>query len=111
MIQFLIAYVPDILMNKKVVWSSEAINDFICISDFLKAHWETNVVITFIDLTQLCIQSISRFPRQYPVIEHRKKVRKCVVTKHNSIYYRDAGNQIHILRIFDTRQNPVKLSF
>jgi len=38
-------------------------------------------------------------------------VRKCVATKHNTVYFREEPNIIVILRIYDTRQNPDKLSF
>ena len=37
------------------------------------------------------------------------KVRKCVITKQNSLYYRENSERIEILRIYDNRQNPRKL--
>lgn len=45
------------------------------------------------------------------IIIKKLDVRKCVTTKHNTIYFREEPNIIVILRIYDTRQNPDKLSF
>ena len=33
-------------------------------------------------------------------------IRKCVVSKHNTLYYRNRRNCIELLRIYDNRQNP-----
>ena len=39
-----------------------------------------------------------------------KQVRRCVLTKHNIIYFKEFPDRITILTVFDTRQNPKKLN-
>ena len=65
----------------------------------------------FIDLTDNSIKQITINPKQFPIIQKKKKIRKCVLTKHNSMFYQIGSESIDILRIFDTRQDPRKLKF
>lgn len=98
-------------MPKQIVWSPLAENDLANILEYLLENWNNKVSNEFIDLTQYTLEQISISPRQYPLIYKKKKIRKCVLTKHNTIFYRDTANQIDVLRIFDTRQNPHNLTF
>jgi plasmid stabilization system protein ParE len=47
-------------------------------------------------------------PEIYPVSNKRKKIRKAVVDKNNTIYYRVVSDKIQILSIFGTKQDPAK---
>lgn len=58
-------------------------------------------------MTQLILND----PALFPVIEDGLKIRRCVLAKHNSLYYIVAEDGIDILRVFDTRQDPNKLRF
>lgn len=49
-------------------------------------------------------------PKQYSEINTKLKIRKCVITKQNTIFYRFQNGKIEIVRIYDTRQDPNKLS-
>jgi len=98
-------------MPKQVIWSPLAEKDFSDILDYLKHNWGEAILLRFIDITEDLILQISLNNRQFPIINKKYKIRKCVLTKHNSLYYRDSKNQIEILRIFDTRQDPKKLKF
>ena len=57
------------------------------------------------------VYQISINPKQFPLIFKKKKIRKCVMTKHNTLFYRENKDNIDILRIFDNRQDPKKLKF
>ena len=98
-------------MLKPIIWSPLSVNDFASIVDYLDKQWGAKVAIQFIDLIDNILYQISKNPRQFPVIYKRKKIRKCVLTKQNSLYYRDAKNRIEILRIYNTRQDPINLTF
>jgi hypothetical protein len=39
-----------------------------------------------------------------------KKIRRCLVSKQNAIYYRIIENTVEILTIHDTRRNPDNLN-
>ena len=98
-------------MSKQIVWSPLSENDFSRILDYLNKNWGEKVASQFIDLTESFLRHISINPRQFPVIYKKKRIRKCVLTKHNTLYYRDSKAQIEILRIYDTRQDPDNLTF
>jgi plasmid stabilization system protein ParE len=98
-------------MSKQIVWSPVSENDFSGILNYLNKNLGETVAAQFIDLTENFLTQISINPKQFPVIYKKKKIRKCVLTKHNTLYYRDSKFQIDILRIYDTRQDPNNLTF
>jgi plasmid stabilization system protein ParE len=98
-------------MAKKIIWTIESEQDFSDILEYLSQNWNNSVALTFIDLVDLLLTQISINPNQYPVINRKLRIRKCVITKHNSLYYRNRRNHIELLRIYDNRQNPDNLKF
>jgi plasmid stabilization system protein ParE len=98
-------------MSKQVVWSPLSESDFAKILEYLNENWDEKVTNQFIDLIENILEQISINPRQFPVIYKKEKIRKCVLTKHNSMFYRDSKTQVDILRIYDTRQDPNTLTF
>ena len=98
-------------MPKKITWSTLAESDFSNILNYLNQNWDNKVAANFIDLTDSIITLIAINPKQFPFMHKRKGIRKCVLTKHNSLYYRDKRSTIEILRIYDTRQDPDTLTF
>ena len=98
-------------MPKQIIWSHFAENDFADILDYLDKNWERKVASNFIDLTENVLNQISINPKQFPIFYKKSKVRKCVLTKHNTLFYRDTRSSIQILRIYDTRQDPDTLTF
>lgn len=98
-------------MGKNVIWSSLAENDFSKLLYYLDTEWNSSVSAKFINLLDYSINQIQNNPQLYPIIHSKLNIRRCVLTKHNSLYYRELTNAIQILRIFDSRQNPNSLLF
>lgn len=98
-------------MSKQVIWSPQSENDFSDILEYLAENWDKEVALKFIDIVDKLINQILLNPKQFPIIQKQKKIRKCVITKHNSLYYRERKEFIDILRIYDNRQDPRKLKF
>lgn len=98
-------------MPKPIIWSSLSENDFENILNYLDKKWGNQIAFDFIELTENLLNQIVINPKQFPVFYKRKKVRRCVLTKHNSLFYRDGKTKIEILRIYDTRQDPNTLTF
>ena len=94
-----------------VIWSRLAEKDLATILGYLYENWDINVVTKYIDLIDYLISQISKNPSQYPVINNKAKIRKCVISKHNSLYYRVNENKLEILRMYDNRQDPGNLKF
>ena len=98
-------------MANQIIWSLEAEKDFNSILHYLARNWEQEVVSKFIDKIESQILLISREPYLFPLIHKKLAIRKSVVTKQNTLYYRVKNNSIEIIRLFDSRQDPDKLVF
>jgi plasmid stabilization system protein ParE len=98
-------------MLKTVKWSSFADSDLSKLLEYLELYWNNKVCSNFIQKLDLCILQIQKNPELFPIINSELLIRKCEVTKHNSIFYRETNLRIEILRLYDTRQNPDDLIF
>ena len=98
-------------MHRNIIWSPLAEKDFENILIYLKDNWNDDVLDNFIDITDNMISQIISNPKQFPLIQKKIKIRKCVLTKHNTLFYRIKRDAIEILRIYDTRQDPANLKF
>jgi len=98
-------------MPSKINWTLEAEEDLKQILEFLSHHWNNEIALKFINKLDQNIQRIRETPKLHPLINKELKIRKCVITEQNSLYYRIKGDIITLLRIFDTRQNPDTLKF
>jgi plasmid stabilization system protein ParE len=98
-------------MLKPIKWSSLADNDFAKLLEYLEIRWNKNVSLKFITKLDFCVDLIHKNPNQFPIFNAQLHIRKCVVTKQNTLYYRETKSRIEILRLYDTRQNPEKLRF
>jgi plasmid stabilization system protein ParE len=77
----------------------------------LQKDWNEKVSIRFLDKIEILIAQIANNPKQFPLVNKKRKVRKCVITKHNTIYYRENKRCVELLRIFDNRQYPQKRKY
>ena len=98
-------------MADRVIWSPLAEKDLDEILNYLIINWNTHTTIKFLDKIEKVITQILKNPNQFPLVNKGLEIRKCVVTKHNTLFYRSHDNIIHILRLYDVRQNPDKLMF
>jgi len=98
-------------MLREIIWSPLADKDLDDILEYLAEEWNQEVIIRFLNKIDLVTDQIAKVPNQYPIINRKLQVRKCVVTKQNTLFYRDIEKKIEILRLYDTRQDPKKLKF
>ena len=99
------------MANKNVLWSPLAEEDFNQILAYLDKHWGNEVALRFIDIIEQIVFQISKYPDLFPLINKDIGVHKCVISKHNTLFYKLDNKNIYLLRIFDTRQNPDTLKF
>ena len=92
-----------------VILSPSAKADIENITQYLNQEWGKNVLTKFLFKVKWIINQIVFNPLQYPVINSKLKIRRCVIAKQNTLYYRLVNGKIEIVRIFDNRQDPNKL--
>ena len=98
-------------MNREVIWSPAAEEDLDKILDYLQHKWSLNVITKFIDKVDENIGLINEDPGIFPIINKDLQIRKSVITKHNTLYYREVNRKIEVIRLFDSRHDPKKLEF
>jgi plasmid stabilization system protein ParE len=95
-------------MLREIFWSPLSVDDLENNISYLKDNWPDEVGINYLSHIDKLINQIASNPKQFPIIHKTKKIRKCVVTKHNTIFYREKNSKVEILRVFDTRQKTSK---
>ena len=96
--------------KREVIWAPSAIRELDNILDYLENNWSKTVSENFFNTLDHSVELIKLNPYQFPALSKEKRFYKCVVTKHNSIFYSVPNETlIRILHVFDTRQDPRKL--
>ncbi|MGM0580302.1 MAG: type II toxin-antitoxin system RelE/ParE family toxin [Bacteroidota bacterium] len=95
----------------KVYLSSKAETKLLELAKFLIEKWSHKVKAKFFERFNKKVKQISIQPNSCPKSKEIVELHKCVVTKQTTFYYRviKAKNEIEIITIFDSRQNPNKL--
>ncbi len=101
----------DLRMTKEIIWSPAAEKDFETILEYLQLKWSNRITRRFINKVDDNIEMIVEDPKIFPVINVELQIRKTVITKQNTLFYRESNDKIEIIRLFDTRQDPKKLTF
>jgi plasmid stabilization system protein ParE len=97
-------------MAKEVVLTPTVEENYEAILDYVFKNFGGIVTNNFINRFWEACLLISETLEIYPFSSKSKQVRKCVVTKHNTIYFNEYTNFIRITVIFDNRQDPDKLN-
>jgi hypothetical protein len=91
-----------------IIWSSKAKITFFKVLDYLNENWTQKEMIQFNQRTQIILNAIKKNPGIFSPSATNKEIRKAIVDKNNSFFYKiDAYHQrIYLLTFFDNRQNP-----
>lgn len=94
----------------KIIWTDRALSDLRNIVTYLEENWTVKEIQKFARLLDLQLNRLINHPCLFPESNKFKKIRKSVLTRQISIYYRVINNEIQIISLFDNRQNPKKLN-
>lgn len=90
----------------KIHWTEHASIELNDILDYLRENWSEREIVQFVKALERTIDIASRFPEIYPVSQQRVNMRRAVVDKQNTVYYRIVGSSLHILSVYGHRRNP-----
>ena len=91
----------------EILWTNHALTELAKSYEYLESSFterELNNLSKAIDKT---LSLISHNPNLFPVSEI-KGVRRVVILKFNTMYYREINNRIEIISFFSNRNNPQK---
>lgn len=94
----------------EVIISENAQNRFKEVLHYLDFNWSEKVKDKFLANFQKIITILETNPYLFQEFSKKKKIRKCLITKHNALYYTILNNKVQIITIQDTRQNPKELN-
>ncbi|RED91308.1 type II toxin-antitoxin system RelE/ParE family toxin [Marinoscillum furvescens] len=98
------------MKGRRVVLSPTTKSKLGDLLEFLEDKWSAKVKNDFIKKLDKSILQISHYPQSCPESVEVKGLYKCVVTKQNSLFYRVSPDEIEIITLFDTRQDPSKIA-
>ena len=95
----------------EIIWSAKATITFYSVIDYLNENWTKKEMIQFNQRTLITINAIRKNPGIFSASAKNKEIRKAIVDKNNSFYYKidDNNQKIYLLTFFDCRQDPKKL--
>jgi plasmid stabilization system protein ParE len=95
-------------MAEEIVWSVEAQRSLDELYDFLEATWPDKVIIDFTEKLERKLELIHQSPTLYKASIRLEGTRECIVTEHNTIFYKysEAENIIYIVSFWSNFKNP-----
>jgi len=96
-------------MSYTVSISERAKQNLEQVIDYLEANWSDKVLSDFLRKLHEQTELLKQNPFMYAASEAKPDIRKCLITKHNAMYYRILNDEIQIITIHDTRSNPNSL--
>lgn len=96
-------------MSLKVIWSPASKEEYAVILGYVEDNFSIDAALKLLDKTDAVINGIALFPTMFPSSKQRKEVRKAIITKHLSVYYRFNNSTVQLLHFWDNRQNPENL--
>ena len=92
----------------KILWTDHALSELAKTYEYLEIHFtkrELTILSVEIDRT---LKLISKNPNLFPLSESRG-IRRVVIKRFNTIYYRENKNNVEIVSFFSNRQSPDKI--
>jgi plasmid stabilization system protein ParE len=96
-----------------ISWTPTARKTYFAILDYLEKSWGEKDIRNFISEVNTLLNQIANNPEMFPSSKKMKNVRKGLISKHNSLYYRinPSKKELELLTFWDNRQDPRKLDY
>lgn len=96
-------------MKREVRLATRAMKKLDNLLVYLEKEWSIKIKNDFIVKLDKSLKQIQKLPDSFPESEKVKGLRKCVVTKQTTIFYKYTEATIDVVAIFDNRQSPKSL--
>ena len=95
---------------RKIVFSKRSKGQLDALLDYLEVKFSVLVKEKFIVKFDKVVLIIHNNPDTFRKSEVNGRIRRCVVSKQTTLYYKYNTNEIRLLALFDTRQSPNKIN-
>ena len=93
--------------GSRILWTDHALIELADTYEYLEINFTKKELKALSNEIEKVLKLILKTPNLFPVSK-TKGVRKVVVKKYNTMYYREHKDYIEILSFFSNRQNPNK---
>ena len=94
---------------RELSFSKKSIKDIKEISEYIEAKFSIRIKLEFLGRLKKNLDYVASSPESFPLTEY-EELRKCVVSKQTSIFFKMRSKDIVVVSVFDTRQNPKKIN-
>jgi len=94
----------------KLTWSDEALNGLKEIIEYLENKFPEKDVKKFAKKLDKQLDLIKKSPESNPRSKYSDNIRRAVIAKLTSVYYKIDKDEIKLISIFDNRKDPKKLN-
>jgi plasmid stabilization system protein ParE len=95
---------------KKLVLAQKAEKQLQAIFQYLEAEWSERIRKEVAGKIYKNFELIESNNELFPNSFYNNELRKCVVSKQTTIFYKIRKKDIVVVSVFDTRQNPSKVA-
>jgi len=92
----------------RIFWTDFALEELEKTIEYLKENFSEKELKNLAESIEENLILISKNPKLYQVSEAKKDLRRIVILRYNSLYYRIKNDTIEIISFFSNRQNPRK---
>ena len=110
-VEFILTIPPKKYMKStyKIIWTDESLDGLKSIIEYLEERWTKREIKKFAKLVEKQISLIQNNPKLFPLSSRSNQVRRSVLSKQTTIYYKIVDNNVYIVSLFDNRRNPNSL--
>lgn len=91
----------------KIDWSPRALSDYLAVLTYLQREWGQKATESFASRVDDLLNLIIAHPLLFSN-SGKHGIRRCVITKQLSLYYRKKDDRIQLIAFIDNRSNPKK---
>ena len=84
-------------------WTERVLQNAVSIKNYFTLHFSAREVNNFYSILEAFEIAVCAFPELYPHSTRKKNIRRGVLSKVLSVYYRIHGDNIEVLSILDNR--------
>ena len=88
-------------------FTPEAESTYLALIVQLQSRWGDKIVAKMESKVEKALRQISLSPYMYPVVNEKYELRKCVLHKNCSLFYKVFNEYILVTWFWDNRQNPL----
>ena len=93
----------------RILWTDNALNDLQKTVEYLEEYWTEKELRNLAINLEKTLNLISNNPYLFQASEFKADVRRAVILKLNTLFYRVNENDVEILSFFSNRQYPKRI--